>query len=37
MDKNQLISMIHFLEEHGKDSERENKQLKDMIRELKAA
>ena len=34
MDKEQLISMIHFLEEHGKEVERENKDLKDMVKEL---
>ena len=27
MDKDQLISMIHFLEERGKESEHENKEL----------
>ena len=34
MDKVQLISMIHFLEERGKESERENKELKDMVKVL---
>ena len=34
MDKDQLISMIHFLEERGKESECENKELKDMVKEL---
>ena len=35
MDKEQLISMIHFLEERGKESERDNKELKDLVRELR--
>lgn len=26
--------MIHFLEERGKECERENKELKDMVKEL---
>ena len=34
MEKDQLISMIHFLEERGKESERDNKELKDMVKEL---
>ena len=27
--------MIHFLEERGKESERDNKELKDLVRELR--
>ena len=34
MEKDQLISMIHFLEERGKESERENKELKELVKEL---
>lgn len=34
MDKEQLISMIHFLEERGKESERDNRELKDLVKEL---
>ena len=34
MEKDQLISMIHFLEERGRESERENKELKNMVKEL---
>jgi len=34
MEKEQLISIIHFLEERGKDSERENKELKEIVKEL---
>ena len=30
MEKDQLISMIHFLEERGKESERDNKELKEI-------
>ena len=26
--------MIHFLEERGKENERDNKELKDMVKEL---
>lgn len=34
MEKEQLISMIHFLEERGKESERDNKELKELVKEL---
>lgn len=27
--------MIHFLEERGKESERDNKELKDLVKELR--
>ena len=29
--------MVHYLEERGKESERENKELKDMVKELRDA
>ena len=35
MLKEQLISMIHFLEERGKESERDNRELKDLVKELR--
>lgn len=35
MEKEQLISMIHFLEERGKESERDNRELKDLVKELR--
>ena len=35
MDKEQLISMIHFLEERGKESERDNRELKELVNELR--
>lgn len=35
MEKDQLISMIHFLEERGKESERDNKELKELVKELR--
>ena len=35
MEKEQLISMIHFLEERGTESERDNRELKDMVKELR--
>ena len=35
MDKEQLISMIHFLEERGKESERDNRELKELVKELR--
>ena len=34
MEKEQLISMIHFLEERGKESERDNRELKELVKEL---
>ena len=35
MEKEQLISMIHFLEERGKESERDNSELKELVKELR--
>lgn len=35
MEKEQLISMIHFLEERGKESERDNRELKELVKELR--
>lgn len=35
MDKEQLISMILFLEERGKESERDNRELKELVNELR--
>lgn len=35
MDKEQLISMILFLEERGKESERDNRELKELVKELR--
>ena len=34
MGRDQLISMLHFLEERGKESERENKEMKDLVKKL---
>ena len=34
MDKEQLISMIHFLEEREKESERDKRELKYLVKEL---
>lgn len=35
MEKEQLISMIHFLEERRKESERDNRELKELVKELR--
>lgn len=35
MLKEQLISMFHFLEGRGKESERDNRELKDLVKELR--
>lgn len=34
MEKDQLISMIHFLVKRDEDRAQENKELKDMVKEL---
>ena len=34
MDKTQLISMIHFLEERDEASKKENEALKELVKEL---
>ena len=34
MDKDQLISMIHFLEKRDEVSKKENEELKELIKEL---
>lgn len=34
MDKPQLISMIHFLEERDEENKKENLELKELIKEL---
>lgn len=34
MEKEHLLSMIHFLEEREKESERENRELKELVKEL---
>ena len=34
MDKDQLISMIHFLEKREEVSKKENEELKELIKEL---
>lgn len=34
MDKNQLISMIHFLEKRDEEQKQENLELKELIKEL---
>ena len=33
--KDQLISMIRFLEKRGEDSKKENEELKELIKELR--
>ena len=33
--KDQLISMIHFLEKRGEESKKENEELKELIKELR--
>ena len=35
MDKDQLISMIHFLEKRDGESKKENLELKGLIKELR--
>lgn len=35
MDKDQLISMIHFLVKHEDERAQENQELKDMVKELR--
>ncbi len=35
IDKNQLISVIHFLEKSGEKSKKENQDLKNMVKELR--
>ena len=35
MEKDQLISMIHFLVKREEEKARENQELKDMVRELR--
>lgn len=34
MDKEQLISMIHFLEEREEEQKQENLELKELMKEL---
>lgn len=34
MDKEQLISMIHYLEKCDEEGKKENEQLKELIKEL---
>ena len=34
MEKDQLISMIHFLEKCDEESKKENEELKELIKEL---
>ena len=34
MEKDQLISMIHFLEERDEASKKENEALKELVKEL---
>ena len=34
MEKAQLISMIHFLEEHEEEQRQENQELKGLMKEL---
>lgn len=34
IDKDQLISMIHFLEKRDEESKKENEELKELIKEL---
>ncbi len=35
IDKEQLISMIHFLEERDEERKKENEELKELIKELR--
>ena len=35
MEKDQLISMIHFLVKHEDERVQENQELKDMVKELR--
>lgn len=37
ISKEQLISMIHFLEKRDEASKKENQELKDMVKELQEA
>ena len=34
MEKDQLISMIHFLEKCDEESKKENEELKELVKEL---
>ena len=34
MEKDQLISMIHFLEKRDEENKKENEELKELIKEL---
>jgi len=34
MEKDQLISMIHFLEKRDEEGKKENEQLKELVKEL---
>ena len=36
MDKTQLISMIHFLEKRDEASKKENEELKELLKSLRA-
>ena len=36
MDKAQLISMIHFLEERDEASKKENEELKELVKSLRS-
>ena len=36
MDKSQLISMIHFLEKRDEASKKENEELKELLKSLRA-
>ena len=36
MDKAQLISMIHFLDKHDEQSKKENEELKELLKSLRA-
>lgn len=35
MEKDQLISMIHFLEKRDEESKKENKELKELLKSLR--
>ena len=37
LSKEQLISMIHFLEKRDEEGKKENEQLKELIKELQEA
>ena len=37
IDKEQLISMIHFLEKRDEESKKENEALKELIKEMQEA